>query len=226
VSDDGPQHDFTFLGAVSAADSPRELVRESFVELERMNIRVILASAEDRFAAAHMARLVGYLTQDTVEVPSSLLIARKCLCFLPHMQQEMAEKKGVSVKEIDPRSSSALVAQSSAYLSELTSNEFDDALLKRELIFCNISPKQKALLVDHLRTRGDLVVTLPEGPDDVPCLRKTDLAFSFASCSDICKEASSFIITDDAFSNVVYGLAIGSDAKAGRIAEKEQCTVM
>lgn len=68
----------------------------------------------------------SFLTEDTVE--------------------DIAEKHGLMPGEVDPKAAQALVSGTGSLLSELHGNEFDDALLLKQLIFANVTAKQRVVL--------------------------------------------------------------------------------
>jgi len=82
-------------------------------------------------------------------------------------------------------------------------------VLSSKIIFARVSPLQKLEIVDALIKNGNYVAVTGDGVNDAPALKKAHIGVAMGSGSDIAKDVSSIIITDDNFSSIVSGIEEG-----------------
>uniref|UniRef100_A0A183SN55 Calcium-transporting ATPase n=1 Tax=Schistocephalus solidus TaxID=70667 RepID=A0A183SN55_SCHSO len=90
-----------------------------------------------------------------------------------------------------------------------------DAVWPKLRVLARSSPQDKYMLVDgiigsHLRNNREVVAVTGDGTNDAPALKRADVGFAMGlTGTDVAKEASDIIITDDNFTSIVKAVMWG-----------------
>lgn len=116
--------------------------------------------------------------------------------------ESIAKRIGI-VKGPNPRVVSGLELQE---LSDEKLKEY----LKDEIIFARVAPEQKLRVVTNLQEMGEIVAVTGDGVNDSPALKKADIGVAMGIAgTDVAKEASDMILTDDNFASIVHAIEEG-----------------
>lgn len=82
-------------------------------------------------------------------------------------------------------------------------------LVKRVRVFARVTPLQKYQIIEALVKLGHFVAVTGDGVNDAPALKKAHLGVAMGSGTDVAKDSSAMIVTDDKFTSIVAGIEEG-----------------
>jgi calcium-translocating P-type ATPase len=121
----------------------------------------------------------------------------------PRTAAAIAQRIGIAREQPRAITEEELEAMSDAQL---------DATLREEneLIFARSTPEAKLRIADALRAEQHVVAMTGDGVNDAPALRSADIGVAMGrSGTDVAREASTMVLTDDNFATIVAAVAAG-----------------
>ncbi|KAJ4267019.1 hypothetical protein NW762_003117 [Fusarium torreyae] len=98
----------------------------------------------------------------------------------------------------------------------MAAHEFDaltdgeiDGLAQLPLVLARCAPSTKVRMIEALHRRGRYVAMTGDGVKDSPSLKRADIGIAMGTGSDVAKESSDIILTDDNFTSILSAVEEG-----------------
>lgn len=201
------------------------------VELTEERLEVLKAQNEKFSDQAFRVLAFAYkpIEKDTIEVEDeSDLIFVGLLAMIDPPREEVyhavqdAEKAGIKTVMItgDHKTTARAIgrdlnifkegdlAYTGQELDALSDDELMDKLEKIS-VYARVTPENKIRIVDAWQKKNQVTAMTGDGVNDAPALKQADIGIAMGSGTDVAKDASAMILTDDNFVSIVHAVDVG-----------------
>ena len=200
-------------------------------EIKQADIDRILEQNEEFSKQAYRVLGFAYRTTDqpkSMDLEEELIFVGMVAMIDPPREEakaaiEVCHKAGIRVMMItgDHLTTAKAIASELNILQEgglalsgedtrnMTDEEFEQAILKCD-VFARSTPSDKIKIVEVLQKNGEVVAMTGDGVNDSPALKQAEIGVAMGiTGTEVSKEASNMILTDDNFTSIVAAVEEG-----------------
>ena len=115
-----------------------------------------------------------------------------------------AQAIGKQIGLMQPRD----IAVTGKELDHMTDEELAEKL-ERISVYARVSPENKIRIVRAWQKKNQVTAMTGDGVNDAPALKQADIGIAMGSGTDVAKDASAMILTDDNFVSIVRAVHVG-----------------
>jgi Ca2+-transporting ATPase len=190
VKRDEPRN-LTFIGMQGMLDPPREAVPQAVDDCHEAGIRVVMVTGDHQRTASAIAQKTH--------------LDRPALKGEPHEYRPAEEQEARSERDELPP------ARTGTDIADMEDEELDNVLGETN-VFARVAPKQKHRLVGRLKENNEIVAVTGDGVNDAPALKSAHIGAAMGAGTDVAKQASDMVITDNNFASVYAAVEEGRTA--------------
>ena len=167
-----------------------------------------LIEPEDMEKDLTIIGIVGMIDPPRLEVKASIAEAKNAgitsiMITGDHKNTAVAIAKELGIAESINQSLTGIE------MDELLDEEFSEKIIDYR-VFARVSPEHKVKIVRAFKAQGNIVSMTGDGVNDAPSLKYADIGVAMGiTGTDVSKDASDMILTDDNFTTIVHAIEEG-----------------
>ncbi len=213
----------TASGDIALIDEMRSWFRTKNQELAKRGLRVLAVASRYVESIPHkdqletleekmvLLGLVAMSDRPKENVQAAIETCQKAgirLVMLTGDQLETAKSIAKELGIFTPQNSDQQILIGSD-LQKLTDEQFKETL-KQVSVLARVTPEMKLDIVKRLQGAGHIVAMTGDGVNDAPALRQSNIGIAMGETgTDLAREASDLVITDDNFATIVKAVQQG-----------------
>lgn len=187
------ESDLVMVGIFGLMDPLRPGIKDAVAQCHKSGINVRMVTGDNLDTAIAISREAGIITDADLRQNED-----GYLCMTGKAFREMV---GGIVSKVDGEGTRVDNVGNKRAFREVT---------KKLKVLARSSPEDKYLLVTGLKDEGSVVAVTGDGTNDAPALNKADVGFAMGlSGTDVAKNASDIVLTDDNFCSVLTAVRYG-----------------
>lgn len=168
----------------------------------------ILVDIKSLFKEAIFIGLVGQIDPPRSEVAQAILESKRA-GIKTVMVTGDHKRTGVAIAKSLGIFSENDLSLDGKELENLSNASFEE-VIDKVTVFARVHPEQKLRIVETFQRKGHIVAMTGDGVNDAPALVKADVGVSMGiTGTEVAKEASKIVITDDNFATIVAAVGEG-----------------
>ncbi len=179
-----------------------------FADKKLTNIPNKLVTALNHLSFAGMIGIIDPLRKEAIEAIKQCKQAQIKVAMItgdhPQTAKAIANKLGIFEQHQQVISGDTIFL-----LSKNDPSKLDQIILQNH-VFARVKPIEKKIIVERLGQLGHFVAVTGDGVNDAPALRSAHVGIAMGKRgTDVARESSDLILTDDNFSSIVKGIVQG-----------------
>jgi Ca2+-transporting ATPase len=204
----------------------RILINGKVERISRPKIKEILSANEQ--LASEALRVLGFAYKEVKETPGAeknmIFIGLQAMIDPPReeVKDAIARAKTAGIKTVmitgDHKTTAVAIAKELGIEGRAVSGQELDKIYDVDFdkqvdfigVYARVNPEHKIKIVTALKKKGYYVAMTGDGVNDAPALKKADIGIAMGiTGTDVSKEASDMILTDDNFTSIVNAVEEG-----------------
>ncbi|KAI9009424.1 Na P-type ATPase [Gaertneriomyces semiglobifer] len=182
-----------FVGLAGINDPPRAETAPAVAKCHKAGITVRMLTGDHPVTASAIAKQIGILTDDSSRASGDSPVTKMTTVIQMDGRDGNGNKLVWTGNEFDA----------------LTDTQVDD-LPELPLVVARCTPETKVKMIEALERRDKIAAMTGDGVNDSPSLKKAPVGIAMGLAgSDVAKNASDIVLTDDNFATIVQAVAQG-----------------
>ncbi|NLO35887.1 MAG: HAD-IC family P-type ATPase [Clostridiaceae bacterium] len=163
---------------------------------------------QNALSSVFILGLAGIMDPPRKDVPEAIRVCQEAGIQVKMITGDHPETASVIARDIGLANHS--LTMSGQEIDRLAGKAAFVEKASRTAVFARVSPENKLQIVHALRDNGDVVAMTGDGVNDAPALNGADIGIAMGiRGTEVAKEASDMILTDDRFSTIVDAVREG-----------------